>query len=508
MEMLRSLRRYDEMAAVYYSEVLERVMRSEVVIESETVGVLMRCSQMASDWETLSEFMRIHIENEWPFHKMSARFALECCLKFDGIEFVEKTVMEIWRSLTLNDVPNEHCFIQFVLCLKLKFVDVELVRMAMLSILEELNRSLMMNGKRPLIAVIFSEMMDCAERQRLDDVALRIADRGVEAMSTFNGQSLSNRYKAVPLRFMVKSLSFYQRTNRVDRVHDLFVAIKRFRNSAAANAMDSDSKIWEKELWNEQTLPILVRIYFNYFYRIALCGVDGIDSEPTPSRALLTRYRNEADSICKFINYSISTPMASLYLIGIDYLMERVEAANAAMFSVVERDSSSKKRLLCQWPDGHFVLNLLPNGSLQIPDVVFVPLIVSTLSVYAEHIANAKNERLKSIKIKMDSDQWLHFQSLFGFLTENFPPKIDYRITGKIPESVLVIELERRSLWKWSELHHIQRDHILTQTVRCLLPKIFGNRQSTESHKELLSSMKQSISSSAQRGGNDKTLTD
>ena len=83
------------------------------------------------------------------------------------------------------------------------------IGVAVLSILEELHRSLMMNGERPLIAVIFREMMDCEERQRLEDITLRIADRGVAALSTFNGQSLSIRCGAFPLRFMRKSLSFY-----------------------------------------------------------------------------------------------------------------------------------------------------------------------------------------------------------------------------------------------------------------------------------------------------------
>ena len=65
-----------------------------------------------------------------------------------------------------------------------------------------------MNGKRPLIAVIFNEMMDREEGQRVDDVTLRIADRGEVAIFTFNGHSLSNRCTAVPLSFMGKSLSF------------------------------------------------------------------------------------------------------------------------------------------------------------------------------------------------------------------------------------------------------------------------------------------------------------
>ena len=97
------------------------------------------------------------------------------------------------------------------------------------------------------------------------------------------------------------------------------------------------------------------------------------------------------------MNLSISMPMASLYLIGIDYLIQRDGTANPVVFRVMERDSPTQEQLRCQWPDGHFVLSLLLIGMLLISNVVFVLLIVSMLSFYAEHIANAKNETLNSM---------------------------------------------------------------------------------------------------------------
>ena len=357
MGMLSSMKWFVEIPVVYAEALAQFTLDSAANgVSAESVFGMMRCSKMAGDWSTMNRSMGIHIESGWPFHKMSARFALECCFRSDGVEAVEETVMGIWRSLMVHDVPNEHCFIQFALCLKLKFVDVDRVRMAMEEILEDIDRSLMIHGlhrKSPLIAVIFSELMDCAERHRLDDIAQRIADRMMSAQSIWwsmandvatrsmsDGRNRNDhRYGAAPLRFIVKLLSFYDRTLSIDRVHDLFVAIKRFRNLSLRSHCGNDLhfKIWEKELWNGQSLPILAKIHYQYFYDLALCGNDAIDgmhsdSHSVPTKKELTRYRDEAESICKYINYSISTPMASLYLAAIDYMMERTESANAAMF--------------------------------------------------------------------------------------------------------------------------------------------------------------------------------
>ena len=128
---------------------------------------------------------------------------------------------------------------------------------------------------------------------------------------------------------------------------------------------------------------------------------------------------------------------------------------------------------------------------------------MSTLIFFAKHIP--KGQSLKSIKIKMDSAKWQQFQTLFAFLSEHFAPRIEYRIIGKIPDSVLVVELELHSLSKWSEVHHVESDHVLTQTVRDLVPRIFGNGQQSESTKQLLSAIKHSLS--AQRGEEEKALT-
>ena len=100
------------------------------------------------------------------------------------------------------------------------------------------------------------------ERQRLDDVALWIAERGEEAIFSFNGQSLSIRCKAFPRRFAEKLLSIFTEQSEWS---ESTIYLSPSNDSGIQQQqlpLESHSQIWGKELWNEQTLLILIGVYF------------------------------------------------------------------------------------------------------------------------------------------------------------------------------------------------------------------------------------------------------
>merc|ERR1712176_975502 len=95
------------------------------------------------------------------------------------------------------------------------------------------------------------------------------------------------------------------------------------------------------------------------------------------------------------------------------------------------------------------------------------------------------------------------FERVFAYLSLHYAPKIEYEVVGKIPDWMLVIELELNSLLKWCEYHNIicfqdiDKQSMLTQTCRDLLPQIAclnpEKRENMKSKKRLLNSLNETL---------------
>lgn len=300
------------------------------------------------------------------------------------------------------------------------------------------------------------------------------------------------RHGVIPLQLMVKLLHLYQETLNVDGTLELFEIMKRFRSISLQNVNmdrsdDADRSIhdlylrrWESEIFNHETLPLFTKIIYDYIYSIAI----NQDKDKDEDKSLLMEYRIRAEDICKYINYhlSTSTMIPSLHLCGIDYLIGNINAANNLIMNVIEKsfniidgDNDNEYLLLKQWQNGQFVLNL--SKDMNIPDIMYIPLILSSLIFYAKTIPK-QDKQLKSIKIRINVDNFESFKQLFGYLSLHFPPNIDYRVIGKLPSWIIVTELDLNSLLKWCEYHNIvyfqdpDKQQIRQNVCQNLLPQI------------------------------------
>ena len=308
------------------------------------------------------------------------------------------------------------------------------------------------------------------------------------------------RHGNIPLQLIVKLLHLYCDTMNIDKALELFEIMKRFRNVSLQNINmknnnDNDLYLrrWESEIFNHDTLPLFIKIIYDYFYSIA------INNNKNVSKSVLMEYRNNAETICKYINYNLSIPttIPSLYLCGIDYLIGNINSANNLIMNVIEKsfkiidgDNDNEYLLLTQWQNGQFVLNLTKD--INIPNMMNIPLILSSLIFYAKTIPK-QEKQLKSLKLRIDIDHFETFKQLFGYLSLHYPPNIDYKVIGKLPSWMIVIELELNSLLKWCEYHNIvlfqdiDKQQMRDNICQNLLPQITFNHKNIEStSKQLL----------------------
>lgn len=308
----------------------------------------------------------------------------------------------------------------------------------------------------------------------------------------------------IPLQLMVKLLQYYHDTTNIDKTFQLFDTMIRFRtlslqnvnrNRSGENANDIVLTHWESQLLNEEKLPIFMKIIYDYFYSFTMNDIDGDEI----NKSLLMNYRNKGETICKYINYNISnqkTPNASLYLCGIDYLIGDINTANTKIINIIEKcfnfiDSNDEQQinqcsLLKQWENGQFVLNL--SKSLNLPNIINIPLILSSLIFYAKTIPK-QDKSLKSLKIKIDIDKFEQFKVLFHYLSINYSPNIEYKIIGKLSNFMIVIELDLDSLLKWCQHHNMISFHdtnklqMFKQACYDLLPQITFNKTNNNKKK-------------------------
>ena len=283
---------------------------------------------------------------------------------------------------------------------------------------------------------------------------------------------------------MVKLLHLYDETTNIEKALELFDIMKRFRvlslqkiNATKYIQDNHDNfllRFWNTEIFNIHTLPIFMKIIYDYFYSLAI-NDENIYNEI--SESMLFEYKAKAEEICKYINYNINTPISSLHLCAIEYLMGHHNIANTLSMNIIEKyfDTPNDECLLTQWPNGQFVLNL--SKSLHIPHLMNIPLMLTSLIFYAKTIPK-QNKSIKSIKIRIDIQKLDEMQRLFEYLAVHYPPKIEYEMIGKISNWLIVIELELNSLLKWCEYHNVicfqdvDKQHILTQTCADLLPEL------------------------------------
>eukprot|EP01084_Bolivina_argentea_P280547 479788_1 len=196
IQMLFKFKKFSEISVIY-EELLNHISFPpqniknwrdfDISIHPMNVTQIMRCAKMANEWNTMYQFMQMYIKNEWKLNKISARFALECCWRYEihkdeneHIDEIENTVIYIWNNLIKNDIPNEYCFIHLLLNVNKKFTDIEKIKSLLLQLLTDMNQSLLYNignnnKNRSLYMIIFDEMLKITEKHNLNDITIQIS---------------------------------------------------------------------------------------------------------------------------------------------------------------------------------------------------------------------------------------------------------------------------------------------------------------------------------------------
>eukprot|EP01083_Nonionella_stella_P084833 234903_1 len=528
IQMLSKFRKFSEISAIY-EELLNHISLPpqyiaewrdfDILSDPMNVAQLMRCAKIAKDWNTMYQFMQIYIKNKWKFNKISARFALECCWRHNHASAqdthhldIEQTVSYIWSNLITNDIPNEYCFIQLLLNINKTFTNKEHIEFFLLQILGDIHQYLSMhnhNKRCYLLMIIYDDMLQIAEKYNLNHIQIKIAQQIL--LQNQSNLFLSNfnvteyvRYGRIPLRLIVKLLHFYDDTTNIEGALELFQIMKRFRSWSLQNINNHNTqnvdtndgnavhktdfllKYWDSEIFRDDVLPLFMKIIYDYFYSLCV-------HQTEIKQSLLIEYLDKAHHISKYINYNTDhTPAPSLYLCGIHYLSGNINTANKFTMNVMNtyfvRTPMHCSLLLKQWPNGQFVLNLAK--SLNIPNVMYTPLIVSALIYYAKTIPK-QDKTLRSIKIKLDIDELDEVYKVLEYLSTHFPPKIEYQMIGKIPNWMGVVELQLNSLLQWVECHNIicfqdiDKHKMLSQACYDLLPRIQAEKEIQSSAKQL-----------------------